>query len=108
MPVSGQVASPWSPSLSSVVEPILSYVDKQGPGEQQSTFGDVGLRQRRFPPPAPDAYPSKIENRILDSIFAVVADAEVVEPATPYATIVGTPGVELYVHAVSDIGVYPQ
>ena len=108
VPVSGQVVSPWSPSLSSVVAPILSYVDKQGPGEMFASFGDVGLRQRRFPPPAPDAYPSKIENRILDAIFTIVADAEVVEPATPFVTTLGTVGASLYVHAVSDIGVYPQ
>jgi uncharacterized phage protein gp47/JayE len=108
VPAVGAVVSPWSDSLDEVVLPLLNYVDLQGPGEMFATFGDPGRRQRRFPPPAPDYFPSKIENRVVDGLFSVVDDAEIIEPAVPFDTTVGTPGVLVYLHRVTDIGVFPQ
>lgn len=107
VPIVGQIVSPWSPSLQSLVEPILKYGDKQGPGEMFASFGDVGMRQRRQPAPTSETYPSKIEQRLLDGIFPLVEDADVAEPTTPYATTVGTPGADVYLHTISDIGVFP-
>lgn len=102
------IVSPWSPSASSIVAPILSYVDAQGPGEMVASFSDPGRRQRRYPPPAPNAWPSKIENRMVDGLFAFVSDAVIVEPTIPFATTVGTPGTLFYLHRTSDIGVFAE
>jgi uncharacterized phage protein gp47/JayE len=107
VPIVGQIISPWSPSLQSIVEPVLKYGDKQGPGEMFASFGDVGSRQRRQPAPTSETYPSKIEQRILDAVFPLVEDADVAEPTTPFATTVGTPGASVYLHVISDIGVFP-
>lgn len=108
VPVSGQYVSPWSPSLQSIVEPILRYFDQQGPGEMFSSFGDPGLRQRRFPAPDTETYPSKVENRLVDGLLAIVADVEIAAPAVPLTTTVGTPGVEVLIHALANLGVHPQ
>lgn len=108
IPESGAIVSPWSESLVTVVEPILTYFDRQGPGEQVDPFPDPGQRQRRVPTPTPETYPSRIENRLVDGLFDVVSDAELVKPDPPFSTTVGTPGVLFYLHKLSDLGVFPQ
>lgn len=107
-PPAGTKASPWSDSLDLLVEPILGYFDKQGPGEQLASFADPGRRQRRWPAPTSTTWPSAIENRIVESLFSVVADAELLEPTAPDATAVGTPGTLSYLHTLNDLAVYPQ
>jgi uncharacterized phage protein gp47/JayE len=108
VPVVGSLVSPWSPSMKDLVLPLLQYVGQQGPGEMFASFSDPGIRQRRFPAPGPEDWPSKIENRMVDPLFAVVEDAIVVEPTLPLATTVGTPGVLFYLHTLSDVGVFPE
>lgn len=110
-PADGAIVSPWSDSLPALVAPTLAYVDRQGPGEQVASFGDEGLRQRRFPPPSPDRWPSRIESRLTDGIhtLGLVSNVDVVEPATlPDPTAVGTPGTIFNLHRVSDIGVFAE
>lgn len=107
-PATGAVVSPWSDSLTSLVAPILSYVDGQGPGEQVASFADPGLRQKRIPIQMPSAWPSVIGNRLVDGLFGFVLDAELAAPTPPHATTVGTPGVLFYLHRVSGIGAFPE
>lgn len=108
IPVDDAIVSPWSTSLDLLPEPILEYVDKQGAGEMVASFGDVGARQRRFPPATPDEWPSQVSQAMLDGIQRYTVDQELASPATPFATTVGTPGVTAYVHRVVDMGVYAQ
>lgn len=107
VPATGAIVSPWAAGMGIVVEPLLNYVDKQGPGEQVASFVDPGVRQRRDPEPNPSVWPSSISNAILDGIFPLVTDAVLVAPSTPDGTAVGTPGLLSYVHRVSDIGIFP-
>lgn len=111
VPADGAIVSPWSDSLPALAAPTLAYVDRQGPGEQVATFGDEGLRQRRFPSPAPDRWPSRIESRLTDGIHALglVSNVDPVEPAVlPDDTAIGTPGTIFRLHRVSDIGVFAE
>lgn len=108
IPVANQLVSPWSPSLGSLVAPVLSYFDRQGPGEMFASFADPGLRQRRFPAPDQDTYPSRLENILISDLRPFVADAEIADPAVPLETVVGTPGTEVAIHVLSDLGVFPQ
>jgi hypothetical protein len=107
-PAAGQVASPWSDSLDDVVPPLLTYFDRQGPGELYGSFADPGVRQRRVPEPAPEAWPSRIENRMVDGLFNVVADAEIVSPSVPLESTVGTPPLLASLHKIGDIAVFKQ
>lgn len=108
VPVAGQVASAWSDSLQDLVAPVLEYFDRQGPGELYASFSDPGRRQRRVPEPTPDVWPSRIENRLLQGVFAVADDAEVNAPAVPLSTPVGTPPAIAYVHRCTDIAAHRQ
>ncbi len=108
-PFAGQYASPWSPSLTSLVLPVLSYFDQLGPGEQVASFADPGTRQRRQPP-SPGQFPSVINNRLIapfvSGLVSSVTDAVLLEPATPYSTTVGTPGVLSYLITLSDLAAF--
>lgn len=106
VPASGAIVSPLAVDMSSLVEPILKYSDKQGPGEMYATFIDPGRRQRRVPESNPGSWPHTVTNSILDDIFELVADATLMEPTTPHATTVGTPGLLVYLHRISDIGLF--
>lgn len=108
IPIANQFVSPWSPSLSSLVKPLLTYFDRQGPGEMFATFADPGLRQRRFPAPDQDTYPSRLENLLVSGLSSYVSDVEIADPAVPLATAIGTPGTEVAIHVLEDLGVYPQ
>jgi len=107
-PSAGALVSPWSDSLNDIVPPILKYFDYQGPGEMVASFADVGRRQRRIPLPAPDMFPSKVENRMVDGLFSNVEDAVIVLPTSiPLATTVGV-GMAFYLHKLGDLAAYPQ
>jgi hypothetical protein len=107
-PPAGSAPSPWSDSLNLLVEPLLAYFEKQGPGEMLATFYDPGRRQRRWPAPTAQTWPSAIENRIVEGLFAVASDAVLVEPAAPSQAPTGTPGTLAYLHELADFAVYPQ
>ncbi len=108
VPANGAIVSPWSESMNDLVTPVLDYVDRQGPGEMFAEFDDPGRRRRRVPEPGPDAWPSKIENRLLDGVFAVAADASIAEPSIPYPTTVGVPPAVAYLHRATDLAIFPQ
>lgn len=106
LPTAGAILSPWATDMTSLVDPLLAYGDLQGPGEMVATFSDPGRRQRRIPEPTPDSWPSSVSNSILDDVFELVADATLAEPTTPFATTTGTLGTLVYLHRISDIGIF--
>ena len=110
VPAAGALVSPWSQSLNRIPAEIAAYMDTLGPGEQFASFPDPGGRQRRWPP-SPEQWPSTIANEGLvtaTKASGAISDVEVLSPATPYATTVGTPGVSFYLLQLGDLAVYPQ
>lgn len=108
IPANGAIVSPWAASMQDLVLPVLNYFDAQGPGEMFASFSDPGRRQRRFPEPGPESWPSKIENRMLDQLFSLVSDVSIAAPTVPYSTTVGTSPALAYIHRLTDLAVYPQ
>lgn len=107
VPAAGAIVSPWCANMSSLVEPLLKYNDKQGPGEMVSTpIPNAGRRQRRIPESTPTSWPNEVTTAILNDLFPLTNNVELLEPATPFATTVGTPGVSAYLHRISDIGIF--
>jgi uncharacterized phage protein gp47/JayE len=109
VPTGGQVVCPWSDSLTSVAIAVVSYFDTLGPGEQVSSFVDPGLRQRRSPA-SPVAWPSVISNRLVLPLFTIaeVGDVALLDPAIPYATPVGTPGVSSFLTTIAGLAIFPE
>ena len=103
-PVVGTAASPWADSLDTLTAPVVAYVNGLGPGEQVATLPDPGQRQRRQPT-SPVKWPSVVTTRLLTGVFALssVEDLSMLEPTTPYATTVGTPGVLAYLITLGDL-----
>lgn len=108
VPLLGAVVSPYAEAMNELVEPVLAYVGKQGVGEMVSAFPDPGKRQRRIPFPRPNSWPHTVTSAILDDIYELVDDADLAEPATPFATTLGTPPLLVYLHVVGDIGIYQK
>lgn len=125
-PLVGQLISPWSDSLDSLLAPTLAYFDSVGPGEQFASFFDAGLRQRRDPP-SPAFWSSQIANRMIGGppnastppdINAAptptllstsnVEDVELLEPAVPYQTPVGVPAVSSYLTTLGSLAAFPE
>lgn len=125
-PIVGQLASPWSDSLDSVITPVLAYLDSVGPGEQASSFFDAGLRQKRSPA-SPSSWSSQIANRMLGgppnasqppdpnasptpTLLSTpsIEDIEILEPTIPYLTPVGNPGVSSNLIVLGGCAVYPE
>jgi len=106
-PVVGQRACPWSDSLDLLVAPIVSFFGTFGPGEQQATFFDPGVRQRRNPP-SPKTWPSVVSNRLAGDILKEppIQDAIVREGLGTVATI-GTPGATAYLIELEFIAAFP-
>lgn len=108
VPAIGDVASPWSDSLSLVSPAVIGYFDTLGPGEQVASLPDPGLRQRRQPR-SPAIWPSVVNNKILGPIFALPAieDAELLEPSVPHATPVGVAASFSNLLVLGQLGIYP-
>ncbi len=110
VPAVGDVASPWSDSLSLVSPAVISYFDGFGPGEQVSVLPDPGLRQRRQPPNAQNSrWPSVVTNRILEPVFKVSAifSASLLEPTDPHPTPVGVAASYSNLVILGQLGIYP-
>lgn len=107
-PVAQQKVSPWSDSLQSLVDPVDLYFRGLGPGEMYASFSTPGRRRRRQPQ-SPEEWPSIITNQLINPVqdLATVAYADLLLPATPYATPVGTPGVSAYLFRLGDFAVFP-
>lgn len=131
-PLVGQPCCPWSDSLDLLVPTITAYFDQMGTGEMVATFFDPGLRKRRSPP-SPQFWPSVIGNRILGqapppaapppptgttsgpqvqqpSLFMLSAlqDVVLVEPAPPFPTPVGVPGVAVNLLTLGSLLAFPE
>lgn len=109
VPAVGDRAMPWSESINTVQDPVIAYFDTLGPGEQFETFFDEGRRQRRSPK-SPRDWSYTIGNRLVVGVLDVstVGDAEIVEPAVPTTTTVGTAGVFSYLMQLDNLSVFPQ
>ena len=110
IPADGALVSPFSSSMQRMIVPIVDYAKTLGPGEQFASLPDPGGRRRRWPF-SPDAWSSTVTNEGLvnaSKASGVVSDAEVLLPAVPFATTVGTPGVSVYLLQLADLGVYLQ
>lgn len=132
-PQIGQIVSPWSASLDSLIAPVLAYLDSFGPGEQVSSFFDAGLRQKRSPP-NPAQWACTVNNRILGGppnaaqppspnaaptptllSSSAIGDIELEEingtsfgSAGPYATPVGNPAVSSNLLVLASIAAFPE
>lgn len=109
VPATGALVSPYALSMNDLVQPLLEYGDKQGPGEVFASFSDPGIRQRRYPAPLPDEWPHEVTERITNGLFeiGVVDTVSLMKPTpTPYGTTIGTPGTLVYLHQITDIAIY--
>lgn len=106
-PTYGAQPGPWSDSISLIVPPLLSELDKTGPGDH-STF-DTGGRRRRRVPTSAESYPYDLTGRVLTPIYAVPAldDIQVAFPPLPRATALGTYGVSAFIAELIRLHVYP-
>lgn len=102
-----QRVSPWADSGNDIAPLIIDYMDKQGPGEQIISLPDPNGRQRRHPI---SPWPHVITGRALDEVFDLssVSDVEVLEPALPFPTTVGTAGVLSYLHRLTDFALFSE
>jgi uncharacterized phage protein gp47/JayE len=110
VPYPTQPVCPWSDSLTALAVPVLSYFDTLGPGEQIAPpFFDPGTRQRRMPA-SPAEWPSLVTNRVIAPLFklAPIGDVTLQEPAVPYATPVGSPGILSYLTTLATLVAFPQ
>jgi uncharacterized phage protein gp47/JayE len=125
-PIVGQILSPWSDSLDSLIAPVLAYMDSIGPGEQVTGFFDAGLRQKRSPA-SPGAWTSVINNRLLGGppnaaqppdpnssptptllSTNTLADVELTEPVPPFQTPVGSQGVSSNLLVLTSLAAFPE
>jgi uncharacterized phage protein gp47/JayE len=106
-PISGQRCCPWSDSLDLIVAPILKYFGTLGPGEQQTTFFDPGVRQRRNPA-SPKYWPNVIGNRLAGDILKeqFIQDA-VIREGLGTTTTIGVPGALAYLITLRFITAFP-
>lgn len=106
-PTVGQLVSPWSDSLDTIIGPTLLYFARIGPGEIFSTFLDVGSRQKRQPE-TPEEWPAEINNTLVTPVQQsdAVKEAVLLTPTTPYKAPVGVPGVQVELIDLSDLAAY--
>lgn len=104
-PMVGDPVCPWSDTLAILVDPVVTYFDRVGPGQQVSDFFDPGLRQHRVPLDGED-WPSTVTTRLLSPLrnrrpsdpaglfdLPHLASVSMLLPADPTAPSVGLPGV---------------
>lgn len=109
-PTENALISPFSSSMQRLVAPIVDYARTLGPGEQFASLPDPGGRRRRWPY-SPDAWPSSVTNEGLVNaakLGGAISDSEVLLPAVPFATTVGTPGAVVYLLQLADLGIFKQ
>ena len=112
VPAKRAVVSPWSPTLTQLVTPLLKYLGTLGPGEMFATFYDEGTRQKRQPE-SPDESPSIISARDLGNTppRALVSDVALYEP-TPNGvtktTTFGVPGVIVNLLTLGDFAIFQK
>jgi hypothetical protein len=127
-PFNGQLVSPWSDGLANLILPVVTYMDTLGPGEMFSSFFDPGLRQKRSPA-SPQLWPSQLTQKLIgggvvpqppqgpaqnlppvQTLLTTpgVQDVQIVEPTTPYATPVGSPGISANLLTIGDFAVYSE
>ncbi len=104
----GDEFCPYSTSLDLLIAPLLSAVDKLGPGEQEEDFFDEGSRQRRTPE-NPIEWASELRHNTLDDVddLAQIHDLTWLAPTIPYVPAVGVPGVSSNLIAVTVLLAYP-
>ena len=100
----GGFVVPWSDSLPLLVDPILGFFDKLGPGEQQEDFFP-GKRQRRYPS-VNGEWPNRTTNRLGAELLQLpsVGNVTVEEGSDLTAPSLGEGAV--YLLTVSQIGVF--
>ena len=106
VPALGDIPCPWSESLDGLVPAVLDAFSGLGPGEMFDPFFDEGLRQKRSP--APPQWPNELSSRsfrTLDEITSA-STALIVDPAIPYETPVGTPGVSVNLLVLGRLSVF--
>lgn len=108
IPAVGAKPSPWSDLLDTLTKPILEYFDGLGPGEQVATF-DAGLRQRRFPE-SPESWPNEITTRAIEVLLRSrsIKSIELITPALPHGTPLGSAMVSSKLLTLGDLAVYPR
>lgn len=107
-PTVGKPVMPWSDSLQAVIDPLVAYFDRVGPGEQKSSFFDPGDRQRRFPP-NPAEWPAQIGSRVEADLQTVdaVQDLQVMVPTLPLTCPVGTVTVSSNMRTLGHVAAFP-
>ena len=87
----GQVVSPWSDSLASLVTPVETYFQNTGPGEVFSTIFDAV--SRRIRQPETPEWPSTLDTPITAPLLelSTTSSVTVLLPTLPYVCPIGTP-----------------
>lgn len=109
LPLVGEALCPYSSSLDTLIEPLLTEVDKLGPGEQVEDFFDEGYRQRRIPE-NPLEWPSELRHNTLDAVdnLPQIHDLTWLYPSVlPYAPAVGVPGASSNLIAIISLLAFP-
>lgn len=70
VPTYGTLVSPWSDSLQSVADTLITYINTMGPGEQSAGLGD-GRKQLRSPRPSTKAWPITITSQVESNVTAL-------------------------------------
>jgi hypothetical protein len=107
-PVAGQRICPWSDSLNALAAKVREYFDGLGPGEQQTTFTDEGLRQKRQPEAPANWHHAVTSARMLRVLLDLDAlnDCDVIEGEG--ATTTGTPGTLVYLLTLRYLAAFPS
>lgn len=107
LPVVDDIPSPWSDSLDLLVAPVLEAFAGLGPGELfTAPFFDEGYRQKRNP--QPPAWPYELSSRSFRALDEVTgaSSIQIVDPAIPYSTPVGTPNVSVNLLKLGRLSVF--
>lgn len=109
VPAAGDPVSPWSDALDLILIPILTEVDKLGPGEQLASFFDsAGLRQKRVPDTGV-LWANELSGRAIAPLYQIqpLEEVQVQGPAFPYVVPVGTLGVSSNLIEINTLTILP-
>jgi len=106
VPAIGDIPCPYSESLDGLVEPVLEAFAGLGPGEMFDPFFDEGLRQKRSP--AAPVWPSELSSKSFRALDEITSTSSVLiaDPAIPFSTPVGTPGVSVNLLVLGKLSVF--